>query len=67
MAFVAELPSSLSDSSNSTARKFSEGPTYATVHFHNNGSSCDDADPKIRLEKEVELCEYATVRYNWSA
>lgn len=62
-ASVAYLPTSLSDFSNSAADKSREGLTYATVCFHYNASSSDDAAPKIGFKKEEELCEYATVSH----
>ncbi|MCI4375078.1 hypothetical protein PGIGA_G00104890 [Pangasianodon gigas] len=62
IASAAQLPTSLSDFSVSAVEK-SADLTYATVHFHTNATSSDNAAPKIKFKKEEESCEYATVSH----
>ncbi|XP_026801239.3 polymeric immunoglobulin receptor isoform X1 [Pangasianodon hypophthalmus] len=61
-ASAAQLPTSLSDFSVSAVEK-SADLTYATVNFHTNATSSDNAAPKIKFKKEEESCEYATVSH----
>ncbi|KAF5890713.1 polymeric immunoglobulin receptor-like isoform X4, partial [Clarias magur] len=56
---TAQLPTR-SDSSTSSVEKSAEGLSYATVRFHSDGSSANDAALKIKFKKESESCEYAT-------
>ncbi|KAM9482298.1 uncharacterized protein Hap1MRO34_007524 [Clarias gariepinus] len=62
----ASRVSTLSDSSTNSVEKSAEGPTYATVRFHSDGSSSNDAALKIRFKNEAESCEYATVSHGHS-
>lgn len=62
-ASMAQLLTSLSDSSTSSVKKSGEGLIYTTVHFHTSATSSDDAAPKIRLKKEEESCESLTVNH----
>ncbi|KAL6482286.1 hypothetical protein MHYP_G00103660 [Metynnis hypsauchen] len=64
---TAQLPTVPSDSPASATQRSSgtsaEGPTYATVNFSENADSSTDAVTTATINKEINSCDYATVKY----
>ncbi|KAL6482285.1 hypothetical protein MHYP_G00103650 [Metynnis hypsauchen] len=64
---TAQLPTVPSDSPASATQRSSgtsaEGPTYATVNFGENADSSTDAVTTATINKEINSCDYATVKY----
>ncbi|KAL6482273.1 hypothetical protein MHYP_G00103530 [Metynnis hypsauchen] len=64
---TAQSPTVLSDSPASATQRSSgtsaEGPTYATVNFSENADSSTDAVTTATINKEINSCDYATVKY----
>ncbi|KAL6482275.1 hypothetical protein MHYP_G00103550 [Metynnis hypsauchen] len=64
---TAQLPTVPSDSPASATQRSSgtsaEGPTYATVNFSEKADSSTDAVTTATINKEINSCDYATVKY----